>query len=305
MISTTQHLLAEKQTVENLLAQTPPDDVLEWNSFAARLDVLNSQIAQVASLKIPARSIITYRGRPVFGSHGVASAFGLQATRAYTKLVQNIAAQWHRNQPLGARGTVPDSQKFDLLIVGTALGSFGFEVEERIEEQLSLEEQSVLARSLSKTHQLLQSTLGTDDELTEAITDLDPRVLSALRAFLEVLQKNDAVCAIESDAGRFHFDSSAQVTQSARRLQGANIHREETELVGAFEGVLPTPRTFEFRQENGSVVFGKIGPQVADIALINTKTGVPTRVKATSHRVGEGKPRYVVNETPRWPDETP
>lgn len=300
MISSAQHLLAEKQAVEQFLSHVPEEHVLQRNSFLARLDVLNAQIEAATRRTEPARSVITYRGRPVFGSHGIASTFGLQATRAYTNVVQQVAAQWNRAVPLGTKGQVPGSRQFDPLITGTALGSFGFEVEEQIEDQLTLEGRSVVALALGKTNQLLQGTLGSDDELTEAVSDVDPRAIAALRTFLKVLANNEATCAIESDEGRFHFETTDQVARSLKRLDANNIRREETVLLGAFQGVLPTLRTFEFQTEGGEVVSGKVTPALENIEAFNDHLRIKASLKVISNRVGNGRARYILIEQPQW-----
>lgn len=301
MISNLQHLQSERTTVLRFLADIPEEDIIDRSSWLARLKGIERKIEAEQKRVVPARSAITFKGSPVFGSHGILVSFGLRATRAYATLVQQVAASLDRASPLKERGRVPNSQKFDLIMVGTALGSFGFELEERVEEQMTLDGQSLIVRSLEKTSELLQGTLGSDDELTEAITDVDPRVINQLRLFLAILAKNDATCAIETAEREFRFDSSQQVATSLVRLDTKNIVREETVLEGRFEGLLPTPRTFEFRRaDTGEIVVGKIYPEVTDIAEINGHLGKPARVRALSHRVGSAKARYVLMQTPEW-----
>lgn len=301
----TQNLLSQKQVVENFLADTPEDEILERNSWLARLQSLNAQIEVEQKRVVPVRSAITFTGPPVVASYGIASTFGMAATRAYTKIVQVVAAQWFNAQPLAQTRPLKADSKFDLLVVGPALGSFGFELEEPSEEQLTFEERTVLTQSVYKIQSLLQSTLASDDELTDAIADLDERVLAALRAFIEVLNKNDSICAITTAQSEFRFESEAQVARSRARLEVKNIVREEVTLEGEFEGLLPTPRTFEFKiAQSGEVVVGKVNPAVADIADINQKLNMPARVRAISHRVGNGRPRYVLVQNPEWLAET-
>lgn len=303
MISAIQHLQAERQTIKSFLQKVPEEDIIDRNSLISRIQLIEQRI-EAARLRIePTRTLITYRGRPVVGSHGIKSSFGLLATRAYTSTVQQVAAAWNRIEPLRDTGSVPGSKNFDLLITGTALGSFGFELEETTDEQLALGERSVVANALLKTQELLKSSTGSDDELTEAINGVDPRAINALRAFLKILATNEAVCAIETNDSRFHFDEVSEVTQSFTRLEARNIVREEVMLEGEFEGLLPTPRTFEFKlKQTGEVVVGKINPAVADIAAINRKLNVSARVRAISHRVGNGRARYQLVQEPQWLD---
>lgn len=301
MISSLQHLQSERQTVQQFLADTPQENVIERLSWQGRLSAIEARIQQARATPVPARAAITYEGAPVLNSYGVMSAFGLLATRAYTNAVQQVAAAWNRIEPLRERGNVPGAKKFDLLITGAAFGSFGFQIEEHVEDQLTLGERSTVALALLKTQELLQSSIGSDDDLTEAVNGVDPRAIQALRAFLRILAKNEATCALETNERHFQFDQLSDVTSSLMRLESRNIQREEVVLEGAFEGLLPTPRTFEFRiKESGEIVVGKINPAVADIADINTHLLQPARVRAISHRVGNSKARYVLIQNPDW-----
>lgn len=301
MISNSQNLQSEKKVVEQFLAEIPESRIIERNSWLARLQSLEAQIEAEQKRVIPARTAITYRGRPVWGSRGISASFGLLATRAYTNAVQQVAAAWNRIEPLRERGSVPGAKNFDLLITGAAFGSFGFEIEERVEDQLSLGEKTVVAQALLKTQELLQSSTGSDDELTEAVNGVDGRAIQALRAFLKILATNEVTCALETEERRFQFEQMSEVTRSFVRLEAKNIQREEVFLEGEFEGLLPTPRTFEFRLKgSGEVVVGKINPAVAEIAEINNHLHQSARVRAISHRVGNGKARYVLVQNPDW-----
>lgn len=305
MISQIQHLQAEKQTVQQFLDETPQDSLIERYSWQSRLQSIEEELMAAKVQVVPARAAITYKGTPVVGSRAIASSFGLLATRAYTNAVQQLAAAWRRIEPLGERGNVPGAKSYDLLITNVAHGSFGFQLEAPAAEQLTIEEQSLVSNALLQTQELLRGSLGSDDELTEAVNGVDPRAINALRAFLRILAKNEATCAIETNEARFHFDEVAQVTRSMNRLQAKNIFREEVTLEGEFEGLLPTPRTFEFKiAQSGEVVVGKINPVVADIADINTNLHRQARVRAISHRIGNGRARYVLIQSPQWLDET-
>lgn len=301
MTTPMQHLQSEKQVVEEFLRQTPEEEVLERNSWLARLQSLDAQIEAEQTLIVPARSAITFEGRPVVGSHGVASTFGLAATRAYTKIVQVVAAQWERAQPLAHVGRLKDSVKFDLLVVGPAFGSFGFELEEPVAEQLTLEERSVLERALEKTQEILAGALESDEALSEALRDVDERVLTVVRAFLRILDTNDATCAIRSGGREFRLRSDVEVNQSRVRLEFSNIRREEKTLEGQFIGARPGPHDFEFQVEgSGEAIAGRINPAVADVGDINRHLYQRARARLFVQQVGTARPRYVLMQDPDW-----
>ncbi len=305
MITHTQNLLSQKRVVENFLTELSDDEVLERNSWLARLQSLDAQIEAEQKQVVPARSSITFAGPPVVASYGIASTFGMGATRAYTKIVQVVAAQWLRADPLGRAGRLKDAAKFDLLVVGPAYGSFGFELEEPAEAQLTLDERSILTQSLEKTQQILWGALTSDDALDEAIADLDERVLTAVRAFLKILDNNDATCAIQSGDREFRFDSEAQVGQSRVRLEWKNIKREEVEREGQFVGARPGPGDFEFQlAQDAESIVGRINPDVADVAEINAHLYQKARVRLFVQQVGSARPRYVLMQNPHWLEDT-
>ena len=296
----TQDLLSQKQVVEQFLGKIPDSRILERNSWLARLQSLDAQIEAAQKIVAPARSAITFAGPPVVGSYGIASTFGMAATRAYTKIVQVLAAQWFRAEPLALAGRLKDGAKFDLLVVGPAYGSFGFELEEPAETQLTLEERSILTQSLEKAQTILQGSLESDAALDEAIADLDERVLTAVRTFLRILDTNDATCAIQSGEREFRFRSDAEVNQSRVRLEFKNITRDEITREGQFIGARPGPRDFEFQTEDGESITGRLNSDVADVAEINARLYQKARAQLWRQQVGNARPRYVLMRNPEW-----
>ena len=107
--------------------------------------------------------------------------------------------------PLASSGPIPNRDQHQLLITSTAVGSFGFELEELLGDQLSFDEETPVALALAQTQELLRGTLGTDDELADAATGADPRAVAAVRAFLTELMTNEAVCALEFSDSRLAF----------------------------------------------------------------------------------------------------
>lgn len=301
MMTHTHNLLSQRQVVESFLADTPEDEILERNSWLARLQSLDAQIEAEQKQVVPARSSITFAGPPVVASYGIASTFGMAATRAYTNIVQVLAAQWLRADPLGRAGPLRNAAKFDLLVVDRAYGSFGFEMEEPTEAQLTFDERSILTQSLEKTQQILRGALTSDDALDEAIADLDKRVLTAVRTFLKILDNNDATCTIQSGDHEFRFDSEAQVNESRVRLEWKNIKREEVEREGQFVGARPGPGDFEFQvAQDAEFIVGRINPDVADVAEINAHLYQRARVRLFVQQVGNARPRYVLMQNPDW-----
>jgi hypothetical protein len=162
-------------------------------------------------------------------------------------------------------------------------------------------EESDLSVALEKTRALLQSTLGSDEELADVASDTDPRAMEKVRGFLRVLSDNNAVCALEYGQSMVRFQTVSQVQSSLARLEADNLHERQEVLTGAFEGALPNARTFEFKlAENGQILRGKVASNVEAIDQINEYRYVQVQISVTVTQVGNGRPRYVLTRLPQW-----
>lgn len=298
------YLLGEQNSLQQMIAETPKEEVLDRGSLVARLEEVEHLLAETnLNVREPARARLTFSGRPVVNSYGIFAEFGMRAVNGFTEAVVAVAATL--TAPLAARGPIPNRDQNQLLITNTALGSFGFELEEYCTGKLPFEEQSMLELALERTQDLLQGTINADDELlADAATELDRRALDKVRTFVKTLVDNDAVCALHFRNHAFRFSDMGQVRRSLERLSQDNLHEEEQFLEGAFEGVLPNRRrTFEFKlNEQDEVIVGKVGPVVANLDEINKHLYKATRIKVMTTCVGNGRPRYVLLEMPQWTD---
>lgn len=295
-----QHLLAERTFLQRLLAKTPATARLTRMSDEARLRKVEAQLAALpADERIPARARLTFDGVPVIRSHGIFADFGMKAVSSFTEAVASVAASL--SAPLAAMGPIPNRDQNQLLITSTAVGSFGFELEEYRAEQLALEEVSPVATALERTQALLQSTLGNDDELADIASETDPRALDKVRTFLKVLADNSAVCALQYGGSGVRFTDVGQVSRSLARLAADNLHESEEQLRGEFVGVLPNSRSFEFRlASDGQIIRGKVAPRVQNVDAINDHLHSAVRIDVTRTQVGNGRPRYLLTQMPQW-----
>ncbi|PKN16834.1 MAG: hypothetical protein CVU65_18835 [Deltaproteobacteria bacterium HGW-Deltaproteobacteria-22] len=297
-------LIAELSFLQERLGELPEAARITRMSTLSRIRAIEEQLAQEpANLSEPAIVRITFNGRPVIGSHGIFAEFGMKAVTHFSDTVAAVAASM--SAPLAATGPIPDREQHQLLITSIAQGSFGFELEEYRDEpndQLP-EGASPMALALERTQNLLQSTVGTDDQLADSAAETDPRALARLRAFLQTLADNEAVCTIQYQDRGFRFTDVGQVRNSLARLSRDNLHEDERTLDGEFQGVLPKGRTFEFRlTPEDEVIRGKIGPAIPDPDALNARLHQPARIKVMLTRVGDGRPRFTLLETPEWVD---
>lgn len=296
-----QHLLAERTFLQRLLAKTPAAARLTRMSDEARLRKVEAQLAALpANEQAPARARLTFEGVPVIRSHGIFADFSMKAVNSFTDAVATVAASL--SAPLAATGPIPHRDQNQLLITNTAVGSFGFELEEyRAEDQLPLEDSSPVAIALERTQALLQSTLGDDEALADMASETDPRALDKVRTFLKVLSDNGAVCALQYGSQRVRFTDVGQVSRSLARLAADNLQESEEQLHGEFVGMLPNSRSFEFKlADDGQIIRGKLSARLQNVDEINAHLHQAVCVHVIRTQVGNGRPRYLVTQMPHW-----
>lgn len=297
------HLLAEQTFLRRDLSETPEAARLTRMSIEARLRKVDAELAALpVDERAPARARLTFDGVPVIRSHGIFADFGMKAVSSFTEAVASVAASL--TAPLAAMGPIPNRDQNQLLITNTAVGSFGFELEEYRAEQLALEDSSPVATALERTQALLQSTLGDDEALADIASETDPRALDKVRTFLKVLVDNSAVCALQYGGHGVRFTDVGQVSRSLARLAADNLHESEEQLRGEFVGVLPNSRSFEFRlASDGQFIRGKVSPRVQNVDAINEHLHSPVQINVTRTQVGNGRPRYLLTQMPQWVQE--
>ena len=208
-------LQAERTTLDDLLERLPPENMIERTGLEFRKKEVEEALAsQPEPSRNPTRVCLTFRGKPIAGSHGIFADFGAEAVQAFTNTVATMGASQHA--PLGSRGAIPNREEYRLLITGTASGSFGFELEEAGYDLFP--ESSPVESAIVQTMTILEATVGADEVLANAVSEADPRALEALRGFLETMADQDAVCTVEFNDDVFRFVDVGQVRRSESRL---------------------------------------------------------------------------------------
>jgi len=182
----------------------------------------------------------------------------------------------------------------------------GFELEEYLTQKLISEEYSPVAQALSKTRDLLQGTMGgTDEEFADFVSETDLRALEKIRGFLQILADNEAVCTLQYRERSVRFTDVGQIRKSLERLSQDNLSESEEILSGAFHGLLPKSRSFEFRleEQDGKIITGKVSIGIKDPESLNEHLYEPVKAKMMVTRIGGIRPRYVLLELPKWEDK--
>ena len=294
-------LLAEQTALKRMIESTPIEDVLDRGSLTARLEEVEHQISEAKlTEREPARARITFNGRPVVGSHGIFADFGTKIIGAFNEAVTSVAASLSGG--LAATGPIPNREQNQLLITNTALGSFGFDLEEYRSEQSLMDEKSTLDLAIECTQHLLQGSIEADDELlADTASELDQRALDKVRAFISTLAENEAICTLQYRSQVFRFHDVGQVRRSLERIGRDNLHEDEQLLIGEFQGFLPRWRTFQFKiSETDQVIVGKVSPMIENVDLINKHLHLQVEIRTMVTRVGDGRPRYLLLGLPQW-----
>lgn len=285
---------SEIKQLKSLLAEIPQGNVLQKMSLETRLNAARNAIANVTEYQLVHKARLTFKGKPVIGTHGIVAEFASKAAGAFTDAVSAIAAGLEDN--LNYMGPIPDRQKNQLLITGTAIGSFGFEFElPRPLDDGWFPNRSGAEDALDKIKELFRlASEGEDDEIAELINEIHPRAVKKTAEFLTLISQHEAWCGLEFKHNYFTFKDIDQLRASAERLKEDNIHILDDTFNGQFQGILPTGRTFEFKlEESGKILRGKVAIEIEDPAILNRNyLDRPVKVKLQGIQVGQGRPRY-------------
>jgi len=213
MINETLFITSEITELESLLASIPAADIIDRMSLEARLKKAKAELATMPQ-QVTQKARLTFRGKPIFGSHGMVADFGARAVNAFSDAFATIAVAL--NEGLRDTGPIPDKDKNRLVLTGTAIGSFGFEFELPVEEPtLFSEDVTTAQKTMTKIESLFRRTAeGSDDEIAEIIEEVHPRAVKKVHEFLELLVQQEAWCALEFADRSFRYANYAQIKNS-------------------------------------------------------------------------------------------
>ena len=296
-------LRSEISTVRRMLDDLPSDAAIDRLSLQGRIEELTDELSQLSHQPEAATARLTFRGHPVVGSHGIFADFASKATSSFTELVTVLAAS--QTKPVASVGPIPNREETQLLVTGTAVGSFGFELQEHVVQASIREIKSPVSLAFSQSLELLESVTGDDDYLTQSIAGLDGRSIANLRKFLDVLASSDAVCNFSFNDRDFGFRDVSQIKRGLERIAADNFHEDSVSFHGTFLGFLPTRRTFEFKTSSEEeVIAGKVSNEIENPSKINENLNRAVTIELVSTRLGQGRARYVLKNLPNWPSKS-
>jgi hypothetical protein len=273
----------------------PVSEVLNRKSLQHRICQVESELQSLEGrgTREPARAIVRFRGDPVVGTHGIFAKFGAMAMGQFTETVKALAAKIV-GAIVRATGPIPGCGNNELLITGTAPGSFGFIIEENLEniECVAQDDGSVLQKAMHKAVRILRSSTDSDQVFVDEIDDIDDRIIDDFHDFLKTLSDNKAYCSLEVDGEHFTFKNEEQVSRSMNRFIKSNIIENEEEFEGKFSGSLLHARSFEFELSQEHVIRGTIDNDNIDPDDIIANCHKRARITVKTRKVGEAKTTY-------------
>jgi hypothetical protein len=295
---------ADLATVKALLAELPPNSLLERMGLEARSAELQRALTESAPRLLEhIRSVdLFFGGEPVIGTSGIDARFATKALAAFQRAIS--ASAKIEGTILGARGPLPDDLA-TLHITDVVHGSFGFRLEELGQQELT-DTTSRLGQGIERVEEVLAALTDQDPEVfVDAVADTDSRVIVALKEFMSTLKDYRAVCRVVSEEREVSFPTVDIAREAARRITTYNIETTEDVLEGTLWGVLPDSRRFEFRTASGEITRGSISraierPEelqalVQERVFANIRTTTVARPGRTSRRstlksLSTGKP---------------
>lgn len=290
------NLSSEVHHLKTLLDQIPQENVIDRLGLENRLKAAEKRLEATNPYHINKTAKLTFRGSPVIGSEAISANFAAKATKLFSDAVAAVSAGL--SGPFNFNGPIPNSNVNQLMITGTAIGSFGFEFElPRVDNFDLCPEQSVVEKAIDGIRDLLEtSAQGTDDQLNDLIEEIHPRAVSKIHDFLSFLSEQNAKCGLEFNNKFFRFFDDQQLRRAIDRLDDENIHEVEVSYKGSFRGTLPDSRSFEFRTEiDNDLIKGKISKDIQNPESINIQWLLkPVTAKFTVITIGNSKPKYIL-----------
>lgn len=271
--------------LKKLLSQIPAENIIDRLSYENRLKKAEKELLTLQKKHLPESLIITFSGDPVRDRHGIMANFAAEATSKLSDIYATLVAV-AKGSALGSAGAIPEFEKHQLLITGTAVGSFGFEMElPREEHAVNPTKQLSLLRTdpptedpLIKARDLLEDILevpfsGSDVQFADVLQNMDKRAVDKVREFYDILYSKKAFYTLKTRHKVVRCQKIKEIEQAVDRLKEENILDQEKDFDGYFSGFLPSKREFEFITISGEVLRGRVDKIVKNADCINKHLG--------------------------------
>lgn len=215
---------------------------------------LLEQLEKIPVDKKDTKVVLMFSGNPVRGSQGIDAAFIGKVTIPFQNMVTAEFA--HRvDGQVGKRGQLNKQNESRLFLTALPRGSFGIELSKL--ESNDLFEDDYMADSLSHITKLIESSSKSDEDFASELDGTTPRTIQSLKDFIKVVSDDQAGVTIESGGIRCELNPN-EVKTAYDRVSGTITSEEETTVKGVLKGFLLESWKFDFIDEAGKTITGRI-----------------------------------------------
>ena len=109
-------------------------------------------------------------------------------------------------------------------------------------------------------------------------------------------RNNEAWFALEFEGNEFEFSGPEEILTCAQRIDEKSLHESTETISGTLQGVMSRRRMFELQPFDGSLIEGRLGPEIRDApTLLRQYLDRPVTAMLYTVRVGKGTPKYTLN----------
>lgn len=268
-----QALKVERSMIQEMLDMIPADDFIGRFGLEARRDELDAELDKLGPE--PRRIQVTFTGKPVDGTRSMVAGFGGKAISHFETAVRTIAAGL--SDRLSKNGRLP-ADLGDLRITGTALGSFGFELElpqsppppiasaptlpgffDDGDSSVVESNAELFDSAIDDAIRVVNAASGTDDNaLADIVGDVHDIAIRKLHEFAKFVAKEDAGFRI--DAGpKLRADIPAgHVSRIVAALDDNSVNESTRDEIGTVY-ILPDTGKFELKlARTGKTISGRV-----------------------------------------------
>ena len=245
-----QALRADLGAVNSLLEERNEEsDPIGFLQLSQRRDTLVAKMGEVEVLDSHRAAVgLFFSGGPVIGSLGIDASFAAKTVSLFQEMVTKQFALEEVGD-MGRRGPVAMQPNSDLIVTNVVRGSVGLLLEEAAQTDAFADTQ--LKVVIDRVVETVSAAAAQDgEEFEQALERMDPRFLSSLGQFFEVLDEKKAVVRVVEEEREVELSRDA-VRRGRERAGAADIVDSEPIEVTGRVFILPAARRFELRLVDG------------------------------------------------------
>lgn len=264
-----QALRADLGALESLLeTRTKESDPIGYFQLSKRREKLLAKIEEVSAIPSHRAAVgLFFAGGPVIGSLGIDATFAAKAVTLFQEMVTKHFALEELGG-IGQRGPVPLQTNSDLIVTNVVRGSVGLLLEEAGQSEAFAETQLKIV--VDRVVDTVSAAAAQDgEEFEQALERMDPRFLSSLGQFFEVLDEKKAVLRFVEAEREVELSRDAVIRGKERASSAMIEDSEPMEMIGRVF-ILPAARRFELRLVDGQPpLVGSVAREFARTDLEN------------------------------------